>query len=320
MPDPLIEHWAEDIACLRLPMPAFGGVNALILGPQNDRVIVDTGMPGAETAAIWQSVLSDPDFGAVSGVLATHAHVDHVGQVGLLVRQTGVPFMMSQPEYEDIAQLVSLGLDQRQAIATDFQDLGGFSVEGRGQPIDYSILAPFPEPLHFLKDGETITLGGISWTVLLGGGHSRAPICLLSLERGLLLAGDQLLIGSGPQVPAQAERPDDNALGDYFRFLDCLDGLPDDLTILPGHGDPIRNFKPQVERIRSGHLQRLERLLDGMSGPLTYAEMADLVFANPSKRLKARLPYLTMAMANYLVAQSKIVVRPGSNPRIFEKA
>ncbi|KKB09310.1 MBL fold metallo-hydrolase [Devosia chinhatensis] len=319
MLEPLVERWAEDIACLRLPMPAFGGVNALILGPPGNRAIVDTGMPGAETATIWQSVLSDTAFGPVNGLVATHAHIDHIGQVGFLTRQTGAPLIMSKAEHDNLAHLVSLSLEERQALATAFQDRGGFPLEGRALPTDYSVLAPFPRPARLLEDGNTITLGGIAWTVLLGGGHSRAPICLLSLERKILLAGDQLLMGSGPQVPVQAERPDDNPLGDYFSFLDRLDGLPDDLTVLPGHGEPIRDFKRQVERIRSGHRQRLKLLRERMSGTLTSAEIADLVFANPSRRLRARLPYLTAAMTNYLVAKSEIQVCRTSHSLRFSR-
>lgn len=128
----------------------------------------------------------------------------------------------------------------------------------------------------------------------------------LSCLRKVLLAGDQLLKGWGPQVPVQAERPQDDTLGAFFQFLDHLDTLPDDLVIFPGHGDPIHNFKQQVASIRNGHRRRLERLLDRMSGALTGAELAPLVFPNPSSRLAARLPYLMAAMTNYLVARSQL--------------
>jgi len=304
--DPLLEHWAEDIVCLRLPMPAFGGVNAFILGKPGQRVIVDSGMPGPETAALWRCVLDDTALGPVVGLLCTHAHIDHVGQVELLTQEAGAPLFMSAEEYQDVSIAVGMSLAERSLIADAYHDRGGFPQARRAQPTDYSVLAPFPQPTTFLEDGDRVSLGGIEWEVLVNGGHSRAAICLLSTERKLLLAGDQLLTGSGPQVPVQAERPEDDPLGAYFRFLDRLDTLPDDLIVFPGHGAPIHEFKAQVARIRTGHLQRIDRLLKSLSGTMTCAELARLVFPNPSPRLRARLPYLIQAIVNYLVARSEL--------------
>ncbi|SEQ49299.1 Glyoxylase, beta-lactamase superfamily II [Devosia sp. YR412] len=307
MTEPVLEPWAEDIACLRLPMPAFGGVNAFILGQPGNQTIIDTGMPGAETAAIWHAALRNGSAGGVEAVFCTHAHIDHAGQVGLLARETGAPLLMSVGEYEDLSLVNGMTFEERQRIATIFQDKGGFPLEGRGHPTDYSVLAPLHGQVQHVNDGDTITLGGRDWEVMLGGGHSRAPVCLLSRDLKILLAGDQLLMGSGPQVPVQAERPGDDMLGAYFSFLDRLDTLPDDFVVFPGHGDPIHNFKQQVARIRNGHRQRLDRLLDKMDGAMTRAELASLVFTDPSSRLKARLPYLTTALTNYLITQSQIL-------------
>lgn len=304
----VVDQWAEDMKRLRLPMPAFGGVNAFILGSPGGQTIVDTGMPGAETGAIWQSAQRDGLLGNVEAVLCTHAHIDHVGQAGRLARETGAPLLMSAGEHEDIVRLSQMSLEEREQLADTFQDKGGFPVEGRGQPTDYSVLAPFPEQVQILKEGDQVNLGSIEFEVLLGGGHSRAPVCLLSRERKLLLAGDQLLMGSGPQVPVQAERPEDDMLGAYFCFLDRLDTLPSGLVVFPGHGEPIHDFKQQVARIRDGHRLRLERLLEAMSGPMTCAEMAPLVFSNPSNRLAARVPYLMRAMTNHLVARLQLQV------------
>ncbi|SMQ85686.1 Glyoxylase, beta-lactamase superfamily II [Devosia lucknowensis] len=308
MTDPRLEHWAEDIVCLRLPMPAFGGVTAFLLGEPGRQAILDTGAPGAETAAIWLSLL-DGRSNAVESIVCSHAHIDHVGQAGMLVRHTGAPLLMSRVEHEDIARLSTMDRQQRQASATTFYDQCAIPVDKRAPPIDYSSLAPFPRPAAHLHDGETVELGGIAFEVWIGGGHSRAPVCLLSRERKVFLAADQLLMGSGPQVPVQAERPDDDMLGDYFRFLDRLDTLPDDLVVFPGHGDPVREFKRQVAAIREAHRQRLTRLLEGMQGEMTCADMAPLLFANPSPRLISRMPYLLRPMANYLVAEGQLQAR-----------
>lgn len=309
MTDFVVDQWAADIKRLRLPMPAFGGVNSFILGLSDRQAVVDTGMPGVDTARLLQSLLRDRVVDNVETVLCTHGHIDHIGQAGLLIRETGAELVMSEDEHEDVLRVSRMSLAQRQDLAGAFHDAGGFPVARIAQPTDYSVLAPFPMPGSLLKDGDEVILGGIEFEVLVGGGHSRAPICLLSRARKLLFAGDQLLIGSGPQVPVQPERPGDDVLGAYFHFLNRLDALPDDLVVFPGHGEPIRNFRLLVARIRDSHQQRLDRLLTTISGVMTCAELAPLIFTRPSDRLAARLPYLMRAMTNYLVARAELRVR-----------
>lgn len=315
--DLVVEQWAEGIQCLQLPMPAFGGVNAFIVGAAKRHTVIDTGMPGAETKAVWQAVLRDRPLHDVEAVLCTHAHIDHLGQVGMLVSTTGAPLLMSAEEHEDAVFLTSTSPAKRDILARALLEQGGFGADG-AQLMDYSILDPFPEAV-LLQDGVEIELGGITFEVIVGGGHSRAPICLLSRERKLLLAGDQVLRASGPQVPVQAERPQDDPLGAYFNFLDRFDALPDDLVVFPGHGGPIHGFKDQLARIRAGHHLRLERLLERLSGAMTCAEMAPLVFPDPSRRLAARLRYLMLAMTNYLVAQSRLRVCTESGTSRYRK-
>lgn len=315
----VVDHWAADIKRLRLPMPAFDGVNSFILGVSDRQTVVDTGMPGGETASLWQSALRDRLLDNVDTVLCTHGHIDHVGQAGLLTRETGAALVMSGDEYEDVFRLSQMSLAQRRELGEAFHGAGGFPLAGRAQPTDYSVLAPFPEHGTLLRDGDVITLGGIAFEVLLGGGHSRAPICLLSRTRKILFAGDQLLIGSGPQVPVQPERPEDDVLGAYFHFLDRLEALPDDLLVFPGHGEPIRNFRQLVARIRDGHQQRLIRLLTTISGAMTCAEMAPLIFTRPPGRLSPRLPYLMRGMANYLVARSELQVRSDADVLKYQR-
>jgi glyoxylase-like metal-dependent hydrolase (beta-lactamase superfamily II) len=296
----LVERWADDIACLRLPMPAFGGVNALIIGKRGQQAIIDTGMPDAETAAVWDQVHEDLVADA-QAVLCTHMHIDHVGQTGKLMRESAARLYMTAPEHDDAVLLSDMDYAIREQGLRDYVGQRGFVAETATLPSDYRVLAPFPRPYTEVRDGDELVLGGIAFDVLLGGGHSHAAICLVSRERNLLIAGDQLLAGSGPQVMVQIHRPDHDAMGSYFQFLDRIDQLPEDMVVLPGHGDPISDMRGMVAHIRRGHLARLDRLRRGIDRSLTLAEMVPLVFSSRARQqMDQRLPDLIAALANHL--------------------
>ncbi|ODT82422.1 MAG: hypothetical protein ABS76_07320 [Pelagibacterium sp. SCN 64-44] len=316
----MVQEWAEDIKCLRLPMPAYDAVNAWILGAAKGQVVVDTGMPGPETAALWEAARREGLLQDLDSVLCTHAHIDHVGQVGALVAAGRIPLFMSRPEYADVVHLSGMDAPTRRGRTDDFLLEGGFSAGGALSTADYSILAPFPGTVRFLEDGEKITLAGIEFEVLVGGGHSRAAICLFSRARKLLLSGDQILAGSGPQISVLAERAEDNTLGAYLAFLDRLDALPDDLIVLPGHGGPIHDFKAQIRRIREGHHARLARLSQGMAGAMSAAQMVPLAFSETTaRRMHARLPYLMRALTNFLVARGQLHASREDGTLVFSK-
>lgn len=293
---------SDDIACLQLPTKAYGPVNAWILGRRGNQAIVDTGMPGQETADLWQKAEADGLVAGVRAVLCTHMHIDHVGQAGPLTRRFGAPLLMSQGEHDDLLTLSGSSAAERAHALEEFLHRAGFSdSEPFGPPVDYGVLGTLPTDYICLQEGAEIELGGISFEVMLGGGHSLAPVCLLSRQESLFIAGDQILAGLGPQLALQPEWPERDPLGDYFAFLDSLSGLPDDLVVLPGHGAPFTGLPAQIARIRDSHVKRLARLVEGMDRPSTCAQMALLAFPSRSgQRLASRLPFLIAAMANHL--------------------
>lgn len=312
---------AEDVRCLRLPMPAYGGINAWILGGPEGQVIVDTGLPGPETAAVWDAALRDGLVTNLRSVVCTHFHIDHVGQVGRLAALSAGPMLMSQPEHQALLLLSRTSLQQRCQAADTLLQEGGFPTLGAPIPSDYSALAPVPDRVAFLEHGSPVKLGGIEFEVLTGGGHSPAAVCLLARDRKLLLVGDQMLAGSGPQVPVLAEAREDDVLGAYFDFLDRLDALPDDLIVLPGHGDPIHDFKKLVSHIRARHRSRLQRLCEAMAGTMTAAEMAPLVFsASIRERMQGRLPYLMRALTNFLEKRGLLNKQLEGHTQIFSRS
>ena len=89
-----------------------------------------------------------------------------------------------------------------------------------------------------LRDGQTITVGGLEFEARELPGH--ADDCLAFRTGDLLFTGDALLAGGIGSTPGAAERS--TLIHALRERVLCL---PDRVTILPGHGPPTT---VQVER------------------------------------------------------------------------
>ncbi len=140
-------------------------------------------------------------------IVATHAHVDHIGAVAGLKAATGAPFRLAEAEMPLVQ-------------AYDLQ-CSMFGVRlGQKPTID-----------SFITDGEIIYAGGLEFRVISTSGHSPGGLCLLAGKA--LFCGDTLFEGS----IGRTDLPGGNhkTLIDNIKSkLLILDG---DISILPGHGD-----------------------------------------------------------------------------------
>ncbi|MFC3704240.1 MBL fold metallo-hydrolase [Devosia honganensis] len=302
IPSP-IDHVAPAVRRLVCPMHRFAPVNAWILGEKGTQLIVDTGMPGAETAALWAQSETAGEVAGVEAILCTHMHRDHAGQVPALMRRHGVPLLMTRQEHDRLSRTIGTAPEAGRAGLQAFRRRLGIAsaVAATASPIDYSALDPFPQDFTPLEAGMELRLGGMDWQVVLGGGHSVRAACLLAADRSLFLAGDQVLAGAGPHISVWADAPEADPLADYLVFLEGLLVLPDSLLVLPGHGAPFRGLGAQAEALRRRHEQRLGRLHAGLAGAKSPLEMVGLVFSEQAgRRFAELLPGMALGLANHL--------------------
>lgn len=165
-------------------------------------IIVD---PGAEAEKILEST---KDLEIV-GIVATHGHIDHVGQVGKLKEELGVPFYMNP-------------LDN---FLINDEIWGGFGT--------YIGAVPCPEPDVSIGEGDVIEVGSLSLKVLHTPGHTPGLCCLYEENRRVLIAGDLLFKGS----VGRWDLPGGN-LEDLKRSVKrVLTELPPDTLVVCGHYD-----------------------------------------------------------------------------------
>ena len=164
--------------------------------------------PGAEAPTILRTV-QQMEL-SISLIVATHAHIDHVGALRAVQEKTDAHFALHEAE-------------KALLLTTPMRMLTSIGIS--------PIKAP-PRPDRLLKDGDHIDIGDLHFKVLYTPGHSAGGICLSG--HGIVFSGDTLFnLGIG--------RTDFLGMS-YKRLLKSIHEklmvLPDEITIYPGHGPP----------------------------------------------------------------------------------
>jgi glyoxylase-like metal-dependent hydrolase (beta-lactamase superfamily II) len=135
---------------------------------------------------------------AVKAIVCTHAHDDHVRVAPELRERTGAPVLL-HPDDRPLWELT--------------------------------------HPDHLwdadLADGQSLTIGGASVSVLHTPGHAPGAVCLYVHDLGCVFTGDTLFQG-GPGATGRSFSDADVIVESIRRQLFAL---PDDTVVHTGHGD-----------------------------------------------------------------------------------
>ncbi|PSU35081.1 MBL fold metallo-hydrolase [Photobacterium lutimaris] len=150
----------------------------------------------------------------VTKLILTHGHLDHVGGTAPLAKELDIPVI--GPHKEDAFWLQGL---PRQS------EMFGF-------PLTEAF-----DPDQWLEEGDTVTVGNQTLSVLHTPGHTPGHVVLYSDEANVAFVGDVLFNGGIGRT--------DFPKGDYQTLIDSIKGklwpLGNEMTFIPGHG-PISTF------------------------------------------------------------------------------
>ncbi|GEO82053.1 MBL fold metallo-hydrolase [Pararhodospirillum oryzae] len=253
---------------LRLPLPfALDHINLWVLEDGPGWTLIDTGIADEMTRAVWQDLLAGPLAGRpVRRVVCTHFHPDHMGLAGWLEAETGAPLWTTLGEWT-YARMLWLEDDAAfVATARPFYQRSGLGdaalalVERRGNSYARRIVAP-PASVRRVQGGERLTIGGRSWTAVIGRGHAPEHLSLWCPEDRLLISGDQVLPRISPNVSVWPSEPWADPLAGFLESLARFAPLDADTLVLPSHGEPFRGLHARLEDLATHHQARLDDVL-----------------------------------------------------------
>jgi glyoxylase-like metal-dependent hydrolase (beta-lactamase superfamily II) len=242
---------------------------------------VDGGDPGPDgTAAIAAALgVAGSSLDRLERLVVTHAHIDHFGLAGEVVRRSGGELWMHRRTDLDLAKYAEPdeAIDRRMLMLADHGLYGPELTESSEGLRDWLPVMPsVGTPSRLLDGGEQFAAGGRTWEIVHTPGHSPGHVCLWNAAERLLCSGDHLLqVVSPPVTFERGFEPD--PMGSYLESLDRVRDLAPEL-VLPGHGTPFRDGARRAEAIAAGKRRRLSQVRELVADrPRTVAELtADL--------------------------------------------
>lgn len=153
----------------------------------------------------------------IVAIFLTHAHFDHIGGVRDVVKRTGAPVYISEKE----SRLIH---DTEANLSASYHN---------PKTVD---------PDYFLRDGEKVTVAGITLECLSTPGHTEGSCCYYIKETGtepdgkkcppILLSGDTLF----EESVGRTDMPTGSMSAIVRSVREKLLVLPEETEVYPGHG------------------------------------------------------------------------------------
>jgi glyoxylase-like metal-dependent hydrolase (beta-lactamase superfamily II) len=270
-------HW------VRMPLPfALDHINLWLLDDGEAVTIVDTGFGLPPIQDTWVRLLDRLER-PVSRIMVTHCHPDHLGLADWLSERTGAPVHMSLGEFLTghalWAQLpgycVPDMLSQFRRHGLDTERLEALGARGNAYRKGVPSL---PSRFERLVDGSTLEIGGHTWEVIVGTGHSPEHAALYCAALEVLISGDMLLPTISTNVSVFAATPHDDALGRFLDSIRRFKRLPDRTLVLPSHGRPFRGIHARVDQLHEHHRERCDALLAACASPRSAGDLLETLF------------------------------------------
>ncbi|MFN8532257.1 MAG: MBL fold metallo-hydrolase [Dehalococcoidia bacterium] len=191
----------------------------LVSDEEGETVVID---PGDEAERLLAVI--EKEGLKVRLIANTHSHADHILAIAPIVRATGCDFTMT--EAEEAFLRAKPPTSNAYLTVTELP----------------------PPPTRFAADGDEIAVGALRLRVIATPGHTPGGACYYDEANGVVFTGDTLFQASIGRSDFSGGDGDQLLRSIHERLMT----LPDEVTILPGHGDPStigdeRRFNPFLQ-------------------------------------------------------------------------
>ena len=207
---------AEQITIKTLVTGPVAGNCYIVFDENKDALVID---PGDEADKILAEI--EKNGVTVSKIVLTHGHFDHTSAVPEVKAKTGAEVLIGEKDF-DMTNSAKLSL------------AGPFG-------IGYT---PFVCDTK-LKEGDTITVGTMSYKIIETPGHTKGSICLIGED--VIFSGDTLFLGSCGRTDFPG-----GSFAEMKASLKRLAQIDGNYYVYSGHGprttlDFERNNNPYME-------------------------------------------------------------------------
>lgn len=237
-----------------------GVSNIYLIHDADEWLMVDAGALGARSFSIVSEALRALGVDLTKlKLFLTHQHFDHSGQVEQLLLP-GTPIYAARIGFEirsedQASKINELFYRRMLAMGCSPTDAQAYEACNRETVfIDESRFA-----VHYVREGDTITVGDRRLVVFETPGHSPDSLALFEPESRILFCGDHVLMITTPAIDAFFTGEDSYEI--YLKSLEKMKRL-DPLLVLPGHGSPFyEGFADRVEELIAHKSERRRDVL-----------------------------------------------------------
>ena len=260
------EEILKNIYRIPVPLPnnPLKELNSYLIRDPVRCLLIDTGfrLPVCKEALMEGLKELDTDPRSVD-VFLTHMHADHAGLSSEIARE-GQSIFIGEPDGLLLNKLPTPGEKwggDKWVWPREKELLAGMPAEiiDNMEELNPAILyAPLGGASYtFVKDGDTLDVGGYSLKCLHTPGHSPGHMCLWDSSTGLLFSGDHVLFDITPNITSWPTV--DDSLGDYLDSLRTVQAYPVKLA-LPGHRK-TGDFHERINELLKHHEIRLAEVV-----------------------------------------------------------
>jgi glyoxylase-like metal-dependent hydrolase (beta-lactamase superfamily II) len=258
-------------------------------------------------------------------VVATHQHIDHIGQISTVVNRSGAGVAAIDLVVPRLAEF-NWGSEQEDQMAVDLmvrygvpQDIANMLKEVTASFRDLGAPVTVTEPF---RAGASITMGSREYKTFHRPGHSPSDTVFWDEDRQLMFGGDHLLshISSNPLLskPLDGSSGRTKSLINYRDSLKATAAMPVEI-MLSGHGLAITDHANLIEKRLAGQDRRTEKIFkliaEGHSTPhgVANAIWGDIALTQAYLTLSEVIGHLDI-----LVAEGRVTEIEGAGHSTFE--